>query len=63
MRATRILELNADHAAFKALQKAYAEDKDRAKDMCRVLLAQSMLIAGLPLEDPSAYTELVCKLF
>ena len=28
-----------------------------------VLLAQAQLIAGLPLDDPAAYTELVCGLF
>ena len=28
-----------------------------------VLMAQAELIAGLPLDDPAAYTELVCSLF
>ena len=63
VKAKRVLELNADHEAFKALQKAYAEDKPRAARLAMVLMAQAELIAGLPLDNPAAYTELVCSLF
>jgi hypothetical protein len=28
-----------------------------------ILYAQAELIAGIPLDDPAAYTELVCELF
>ena len=63
VKARRVLELNADHPAFAALEKARKEDAARAKRLSMVLLAQAQLIAGLPLEDPAAYTELVCGLF
>ncbi len=63
IKAKRVLELNGDHPAFAALEKAYKEDKPRAKRLAMVLLAQAQLIAGLPLDDPAAYTELVCGLF
>ena len=63
VKAKRVLELNADHDAFRALQKAYAEDKPRAARLAMVLMAQAELIAGLPLDNPAAYTELVCSLF
>ena len=63
IRAKRVLELNGDHPAFEALKKAYAEDRPRAARLAMILLAQAELIAGLPLDDPSAYTELVCSLF
>ena len=63
IKAKRVLELNGDHPAFAALQKAYSEDKPRAARLAMVLLAQAELIAGLPLDDPAAYTELVCSLF
>jgi len=63
MKAKRVLELNASHPAFEALKKAYAEDKAKAKRLSMVLLAQAELIAGIPLDDPAAYTELVCGLF
>ena len=58
----RILELNADHAAVKAMEKAMTEDPVKAKDYAQLLCYQAQLMAELPLEDPYAYTELVCKL-
>ena len=58
----RILELNADHEAVKAMQKAMVEDTLKAKDYANLLCAQAQLMAGLPIEDPVAYTELVCRL-
>ena len=58
----RILELNAEHDAVKAMQKAMTEDPLKAKDYAQLLCCQAQLMAQLPLEDPYAYTELVCKL-
>ena len=58
----RILELNADHEAVKALNKAMTEDPVKAKDYAQLLCYQAQLMAQLPLEDPYAYTDLVCKL-
>jgi molecular chaperone HtpG len=58
----RILELNADHEAVKAMQKAMTEDTLKAKDYAQLLCYQAQLMADLPIEDPVAYTELVCKL-
>lgn len=63
IKAKRVLELNGDHPAFAALEKAYKEDKPRAARLAMVLMAQAELIAGLPLDDPAAYTDLVCSLF
>ena len=63
LKAQKVLELNGEHPAFAALQKAFAEDKDRAAALSRILLAQAKLIADIPLDDPSAYAELVCGLF
>ena len=58
----RILELNADHPAVQAMQKAMTEDPVKGKDYAQLLMYQAQLMAGLPLEDPFAYTDLVCKL-
>ena len=58
----RILELNPDHDAVKAMQSAMTEDVLKAKDYAQLLYSQALLMAELPLEDPMAYTELVCKL-
>ena len=58
----RILELNAEHDAVKALQNAMVSDPLLAKDYAALLMYQAQLMADLPIEDPVAYTELVCKL-
>ena len=58
----RILELNASHPAVQAMQKAMTEDPVKAKDYAQLLCCQAQLMAELPLEDPFAYTELVCRL-
>ena len=43
--------------------KAYAEDKEKAAKLSKILYAQAALIAGQPLENPAEYSELVCSLF
>ncbi len=58
----RILELNPEHAAVKAMESAMTADPLKAKDYAQLLYSQAVLMAQLPLEDPAAYTELVCKL-
>ena len=58
----RILELNADHEAVQALKAAMTEDPLKAKDYALLLMYQAQLMADLPIEDPAAYTALVCKL-
>lgn len=58
----RILELNPEHPAVQAMQSALISDTQKARDYAALLYAQAQLMAELPLEDPMAYTELVCKL-
>ena len=62
MKAERILELNADHPVFAALQLATAQDPEKAKKYARILYTQALLMADLPVDDPSDYTGLVCEL-
>ena len=62
LKADRILELNVDHPAFQALETAVTADPDKAKKYAALLYDQALLIAGLPLDDPSGYTDLVCEL-
>lgn len=63
IKAKLVLELNSEHPAFAALNKAFEGDKEKATQLSKILLAQGKLIAGLPLEDAAEYTELVCSLF
>jgi molecular chaperone HtpG len=61
-KAERVLELNPDAPAFAALKTAIAADPEKAKTYAQVLYNQALLIAGLPLEDPAGYSDLVCSL-
>ena len=57
-----VLELNADSSAFAAMKNAMSTDKELAAKYTKILYDQALLIAGLPLEDPSEYSDLVCSL-
>ena len=63
MKAKRILEFNVDHKAFLAIDRARIDDPDKAAKMCEILLDQALLIAGLPVEDPSKLTDMICEFF
>ena len=60
--AERVLELNFNHPAVKNMEALIQTDIDKAKKYAQVLYSQALLIAGLPLENPSEYTDLVCSL-
>jgi molecular chaperone HtpG len=62
MEAERVLELNPDAPVFGALTDAVKNDPEKAKRYAELLYCQALLIADLPLEDPAAYSDLVCSL-
>ena len=62
VKADRILELNTDHPAVMAMETALLTDRAKAELYAKILYDQALLIAGLPLEDPSEYTDLVAQL-
>ena len=53
------LELNPDHPLFAKLASLDDETLGRYADL---ILAQAKLMAGLPLDDPAAFSEAVCEL-
>ena len=63
VKAQRVLEINGSHPAYEALKKAYAEDKDKAADMAKIMYTQALLIAGMPVDDIMDYSDMVFKLF
>ena len=63
MKADRVLELNAASAPFAALKKAVdAGDKDTVSKYAALLYDQALLLAGLPLEDPAGFAQMVSSL-
>ena len=61
-RATVVLEINREHKIAETLKSLYAEDKDKASKYAKILYAQSCLIAGKSIDNPTEYCDLVCEL-
>ncbi|WP_163579514.1 molecular chaperone HtpG [Gracilibacillus saliphilus] len=59
--ATKVLEINNKHEIFQALVQAHQSDKEKVKLYTNILYNQALLIEGLPIEDPVALTNDMCK--
>ncbi len=60
--AQKILEINKDHDVYLALKDAYEHDKEKFNLITRVLYNQSLLMEGLLIEDPTAFSDDICTL-
>lgn len=61
-KAEKILEINTSHRIFETLRDAFANDREKAEKIARVLYNQALLIEGLSVEDPVEYANDVCSL-
>lgn len=62
VKADKVLEINVNHDVFKAIKSAYENDKDKLDLYTDLLYNQALLVEGLPIEDPVAFTNNICKL-
>ena len=62
VQAERVLEINSNHPILDTLNKAFETDKDKVSDYAKLLYDQALLIEGLPIEDPVAFSNEVCRL-
>ncbi len=63
IKADKILELNGEHSFFAALKAAVEnEDKEKVEDYSKLLYDQALIIEGMPVEDPVAFSNRICKL-
>ncbi|QXM05392.1 molecular chaperone HtpG [Crassaminicella indica] len=62
IKADKILEINVQHDIFKTLKEAFENDKEKLKLYTNILYNQALLIEGLPINDPVAFTEDICKI-
>ena len=60
--AEKILEINEDHPIVDKLKKLYKEDKDELVKYTKILYSQARLIEGLPVENPTEISNLICEL-
>ena len=61
VKANKILEINPDHELFAALSKAFKDEKD-ISDYANLMYEQSLLMAGLTIDDPVAYSQRIAEL-
>ena len=63
MKAQRVLELNADSAPYAAIERAVQTgDKETVEKYSKLLYGQAAMMAGLPLDNPAEYAQMVCSL-
>lgn len=61
VKADKVLEINMNHDIFQALQTTFANDKDKTALYTNLLYNQALLIEGMPVNDPVAFTNDICK--
>jgi len=62
VKAEKVLEINAGHPVLGALKKAFESDKDKLKIYTGLLYNQALLIEGMAIEDPVAFSNAICDL-
>lgn len=62
IKATRILEINANHPIFKALQKVVEHHPEQVENYSKLLYNQALLIEGFSIADPVEFSNLMCEL-
>ena len=60
--AEKILEINENHPIVDKLKKLYKEDKDELTKYTKILYSQARLIEGLPVDNPTEISNLICEL-
>ena len=59
--AKKVLEINSNHPIAKKLENLYKKDKDELAKYTKILYAQARLIEGLPIDNPTEITNLICE--
>ena len=67
IKAEKILEINGAHSVFDSLKDAFEKKKadsgdETLKEYAELLYNQALLIEGIPIEDPVAFSNMICRL-
>ncbi len=62
IKAETTLEINKDHPIASKIKDLYENDLETLKKYTKVLYAEACTIEGLPIENPTEITNLVCEL-
>ena len=61
IKAEVVLEINEKHPISKKLQDLYKNDKDAFQKYTKILYSEARLIEGLPIENPTEISNLICE--
>ena len=62
VKARRVLEINENHPIFATLTGLLDKDPDKLRDYSELLYDQALLIEGMAIEDPVAFSTRLCAL-
>ena len=62
VKAQTALEINDSHPIAQKIKDLYENDKEALKKYTQVLYAQARLIEGLPVENPTQISNLICEI-
>ena len=60
IKATLVLEINEKHPISAKLKELYKDDKDTFDKYAKILYSEARTIAGLPVDNPTEITSLIC---
>ena len=61
VKAEMILEVNENHPISNKLKDLYKSDKESFDKYTKILYSEARMIAGLPIEDPTEISNLICE--
>lgn len=62
VQAQRVLELNPNHPIFAVLQRLQEQNSEKLNQYADLLYNQALLIEGISIEDPVAFSNQICAL-
>ena len=61
VKAKKVLEVNSESAIVKKLNDLYLNDTEKAKELTDLFYQMACIIEGIPVENPTALTDSICK--
>lgn len=61
IKAEKVLEINENHPIAKKLQEIYKKDKTELIKYTKILYSEAKMIAGLPIDNPTEISNLICE--
>ncbi len=61
IKAQTVLEINEKHPIAKKLKSLYKKDKEEFKKYTKILYSEARIIAGLPIDNPTEISNLICE--